>query len=198
MWQVYNKNSQDLEMVKAVLCAGLFPNVGICKTRGKHLAYYTKEEGRVEPEPTSLVSRVDFLPLPWLMYTESVRGTCYVRYLTNVSDYMLLMFGGVLLCTKNGQSAEMLGGFLQFSASRRATTIVLVCYLIHLLSAFLSQSCCFFFFNVAPPSRLEYFSHILGHFSIRFMRLGCAGMEIGVAQATGAVTRSEVKGSYGF
>ena len=118
-----------MEMVKAVLCAGLYPQVAMCKIRNDRFALYTRDEGRVEPDPSSLITGVHNLPLPWLVYTEVVRGTCYIRDLTNVSNYMVLMFGGHLVCNnKNGSSAEMLGGFLHFSASKRATTIVRVCF----------------------------------------------------------------------
>ena len=116
-------------MVKAVLCAGLYPQVAMCKVRNSRFALYTRDEGRVEPDPSSLITGVHNLPLPWLVYTEVVRGTCYIRDLTNVSNYMVLMFGGHLVCNnKNGSRIEMLGGFLHFSASKRATTIVRVCF----------------------------------------------------------------------
>ena len=129
LWQVYNKHSRDMEMVKAVLCAGLYPQVAMCKIRNARFALFTRDEGRVEPDPSSLITGVHNLPLPWLVYTEVVRGTCYIRDLTNVSNYMVLMFGGHLVCNnKNASSAEMLGGFLHFSASKRATTIVRVCF----------------------------------------------------------------------
>jgi ATP-dependent RNA helicase DHX36 len=118
-----------MEMVKAVLCAGLYPQVAMCKVRNGRFALYTRDEGRVEPDPSSLITGVHNLPLPWLVYTEVVRGTCYIRDLTNVSNYMVLMFGGHLVCNnKNGTRVEMLGGFLHFTASKRATTIVIVCF----------------------------------------------------------------------
>ncbi|PRQ44169.1 putative hydrolase [Rosa chinensis] len=35
----YNQYSHDLEMVSAILCAGLYPNVVQCKRRGKWTAF---------------------------------------------------------------------------------------------------------------------------------------------------------------
>nr|XP_024395088.1 DExH-box ATP-dependent RNA helicase DExH1-like isoform X2 [Physcomitrium patens] len=123
--QIYNQYSQDLEMVRAVLCAGLFPSVVQCKARGKRTAFFTKEDGKVEPHPASVNSRVNSFPRPWLVYGEKVKTSAiYVRDSTNVSDYALLMFGGNLTVSKNEQSVEMLGGYLQFQASKKTLQLV--------------------------------------------------------------------------
>lgn len=113
-------------MIKAILCAGLFPNVAMCKMRNKKIAFYTNYEGRVEPEPTSLIARVDTLPFQWLLYTRTLQGTLYINDLTNIADYALLIFGGPLSCHQRENSAQMLRGFLSFSTSKRALKIVLV------------------------------------------------------------------------
>lgn len=124
--QVYNKHSQDMEMIKAILCAGLFPNIAMCKMQNKNLTFYTHYEGRVEPQPASLIAKVETLPFPWLVYTHTIRGTLYLNGLTNIPDYTLLMFGGALTFHRRENSSEMLGGFLRFSTSKRALKIVLV------------------------------------------------------------------------
>lgn len=112
-------------MVRAVLCAGLFPSVVQCKARGKRTAFFTKEDGKVEPHPASVNSRVNSFPRPWLVYGEKVKTSAiYVRDSTNVSDYALLMFGGNLTVSKNEQSVEMLGGYLQFQASKKTLQLV--------------------------------------------------------------------------
>ena len=113
-------------MIKAILCAGLFPNIVMCKICNKKLAFYNNFEGQVEPEPSSLIAEVDNLPFPWLMYTRTIQGTLYLNDLTNVADYTLLLFGGALTCSRNENNVNMLGGFLNFSASKRAIKIVVV------------------------------------------------------------------------
>lgn len=120
--------------MKAILCAGLFPNVAICKMQNKSLAFYTNIEGRVEPEPASLIARVDTLPLPWLLYTRTIQGTLYLNDLTNIGDYTLLTFGGALTCHERENRAEMLNGFLRFSTSKRAIKIILVTILCTFIS----------------------------------------------------------------
>ncbi|CAN0847570.1 DExH-box ATP-dependent RNA helicase DExH1 [Linum grandiflorum] len=121
----FNQYSQDMEMVSAVLCAGLYPKVVQCKRRGKRSAFYTKEDGKVDIHPASVNAGVHLFPLPYMVYSEKVKTTgIYVRDSTNISDYALLLFGGSLTPSKNGDGIEMLGGYLHFSASRSVLDLI--------------------------------------------------------------------------
>lgn len=121
----YNQYSDDLEMVSAILCAGLYPNVVQCKRRGKRTAFYTKEDGKVDIHPASVNAGVHLFPLPYLVYSEKVKtSSIYIRDSTNISDYALLLFGGNLLPSKSGEGIEMLGGYLHFSASRNVLELI--------------------------------------------------------------------------
>ncbi|GLJ45369.1 hypothetical protein SUGI_0955050 [Cryptomeria japonica] len=123
--QAYNQYSADRNMVSAVLCAGLFPNVVQCKRRGKIALLFTKEDGRVEPHPASVNSVVCPFPQPYLVYKEKVKTTnIFIRDSTNISDYALLMFGGSLALSQSGQGIEMLEGYLHFSASKRTMQLI--------------------------------------------------------------------------
>ena len=129
-----------MEMVKAILCAGLYPNIVMCKVRNKKLVFYNNFEGQVEPEPSSVIARVDSLPLPWLVYTHTIEGTLYLSDLTNIADYTLLIFGGAIMCSRNDNNVHMLGGFLRFSTSKRAIKIIAVIhyyFLIYLKNIFI-------------------------------------------------------------
>uniref|UniRef100_A0A803MJZ3 RNA helicase n=1 Tax=Chenopodium quinoa TaxID=63459 RepID=A0A803MJZ3_CHEQI len=115
----YNQYSHDMEMVCAILCAGLYPNVVQCKRRGKRTAFYTKEVGQVDIHPASVNAGVHLFPLPYMVYSEMVKTTSiFIRDSTNISDYALLLFGGSLFPSKSGEGIEMLGGYLHFSASK--------------------------------------------------------------------------------
>ncbi|XP_023768072.1 DExH-box ATP-dependent RNA helicase DExH1 isoform X2 [Lactuca sativa] len=121
----YNQYSDDMEMVCAILCAGLYPNVVQCKRRGKRTALYTKEVGKVDIHPASVNAGVHIFPLPFMVYSEKVKtSSVYIRDATNISDYALLMFGGNLVETKNGDGIEMLDGYLQFSASKSVMGLI--------------------------------------------------------------------------
>ncbi|MFS7963085.1 hypothetical protein Hanom_Chr08g00734011 [Helianthus anomalus] len=52
-------------------------------------------------------------PLLYLVYSEKVKtSSVYIRDSTNISDYALLMFGGNLIPSKNGDGIEMLDEYL--------------------------------------------------------------------------------------
>ncbi|KAL5742051.1 hypothetical protein ACOSP7_028783 [Xanthoceras sorbifolium] len=121
----YNQYSHDLEMVCAILCAGLYPNVVQCKRRGKRTALYTKEVGKVDIHPASVNAGIHIFPLPYLVYSEKVKtASIYIRDSTNISEYALLLFGGNLIPSKTGQGIEMLGGYLHFSASKSVLQLI--------------------------------------------------------------------------
>ncbi|XP_025793603.1 LOW QUALITY PROTEIN: DExH-box ATP-dependent RNA helicase DExH1 [Panicum hallii] len=123
--KAYNQYGSDLEVVRAVLCAGLYPNVVQCKRRGKRTAFYTKDVGKVDIHPSSVNAFVNQFPLPYLVYSEKVKtASIYVRDSTNISDYALLLFGGSLSPNKTGEGIEMLGGYLHFSAQKRTIELI--------------------------------------------------------------------------
>ncbi|KAF6988982.1 hypothetical protein CFC21_006388 [Triticum aestivum] len=125
--KAYNHYGKDLEMVSAVLCAGLYPNVIQCKRRGKRTAFYTKDVGKVDIHPSSVNAGVQQFPLPYLVYSEKVKtASIYVRDSTNISDYALLLFGGSLRPSNTGEGIEMLGGYLHFSAPKRIIELIQV------------------------------------------------------------------------
>ncbi|CAA0822531.1 RNA helicase family protein [Striga hermonthica] len=123
--EAYNQYSDDLEMVCAILCAGLYPKVVQCKRRGKRTALFSKEVGKVGIHPGSVNAAVHLFPLPFMVYSEMVKtSSIYIRDSTNISDYALLMFGGNLVPSKNGDGIEMLGGYLHFSASKTVLDLI--------------------------------------------------------------------------
>ncbi|KAF5770489.1 putative RNA helicase [Helianthus annuus] len=59
------------------------------------------------------------------MPSEKVKtSSIYIQDSTNISDYALLMFGGNLIPSKNGDGIEMLDGYLQFSASKSVLGLI--------------------------------------------------------------------------
>ncbi|KAL7133628.1 hypothetical protein ABFS83_12G154800 [Erythranthe nasuta] len=123
--KAYNEYGDDLEMVCAILCAGLYPNVAQCKRRGKRTALYTREVGKVDIHPGSVNAGVHLFPLPYMVYSEKVKtSSIYIRDSTSISDYALLMFGGNLIPSKTGDGIEMLGGYLHFSASKSVLDLI--------------------------------------------------------------------------
>ncbi|CAA6655320.1 unnamed protein product [Spirodela intermedia] len=110
--KAYNLYSDDLEMVCAILCAGLYPNV---------IQYV----GKVDIHPSSVNAGVHTFPLPYMVYSEKVKtASIYLRDSTNISDYALLLFGGSLRPSRSGEGIEMLDGYLHFSASKSVLQLI--------------------------------------------------------------------------
>lgn len=127
IFQAYSQFGNDLEMISAVLCAGLYPNVIQCKRRGKRTFFHSKDVGKVDLHPSSVNAGTYLFPLPYMVYSEKVKTTgIFVRDSTNISDYALLLFGGALLQSKNGEGIEMLGGYLHFSAPKTVIQLIQV------------------------------------------------------------------------
>ncbi|KAI0513645.1 hypothetical protein KFK09_009675 [Dendrobium nobile] len=123
--KAYNLYGGDIEMIRAILCAGLYPNVIHCKRRGKRTAFYSKDVGKVEIHPSSVNARIHSFPLPYMAYSEKVKTTSiFIRDSTNISDYALLLFGGSLTPSTTGEGIEMLGGYLHFSAPKSVRQLI--------------------------------------------------------------------------
>eukprot|EP00850_Spirogloea_muscicola_P021523 SM000252S09075 [mRNA] locus=s252:79854:86589:- [translate_table: standard] len=123
--QEYNRLGTDLEAVRAVLVAGLFPSVAQIKRKGRRVEFFTREDGRVAPHPSSVNAREGDFREPWLVYGEKVKTKeIYLRDTSAVSDYALLLFGGELSPRAGDGGFDMLGGYLQFSATPKTAQLV--------------------------------------------------------------------------
>ena len=90
-------HSNDLDVLRAVICAGLFPSVCAIRQKKRRAELKTKEDGKVELHPASVLSKEAQFPEGWLVYNEKVMTTgIYLRDASHVPDYALLMFGGEL------------------------------------------------------------------------------------------------------
>ena len=103
--------SNEWGIVKAVLVAGLYPNL-IRVDPGRHkfkTAFLTKSNGKVTPHPGSVNSAHNNWEHRWLVYYDKQRtvGGIFVYDTTEVSPLPILLFGGV----SDGND-----GFLEFDS----------------------------------------------------------------------------------
>lgn len=120
-----NRHAGNIPLVKAVLCAGLFPNV-VSVVSGKRKAKFrTREDGQVDAHPGSVNAWVGMFPGQWMVYSEKVKSTAiYIRDSSLVTDLALLLFGGTLdLQPPSGGGAtcviRMLNGWANFNTTVR-------------------------------------------------------------------------------
>ncbi|CAN0878208.1 DExH-box ATP-dependent RNA helicase DExH3 [Linum grandiflorum] len=107
----YNTWSEDWNLVRAVICAGLSP--GICSVVNKGLK--TMEDGPVLLYRSSVNRLATEIPYPWLAFNEKLMlDSLFLQDSTAVSDSVLLLFGGRVSSGELGGHLKMLGGNLEF------------------------------------------------------------------------------------
>uniref|UniRef100_A0A9L0IDP9 ATP-dependent DNA/RNA helicase DHX36 n=1 Tax=Equus asinus TaxID=9793 RepID=A0A9L0IDP9_EQUAS len=101
-----NVNSDNEKIIKAVICAGLYPKVAKLRLnlgkKRKMVKVYTKTDGLVALHPKSVnVEQTEF-HYNWLIYHLKMRtSSIYLYDCTEVSPYCLLFFGGDISIQKD-------------------------------------------------------------------------------------------------
>jgi len=91
----HSRNSATLELLRAVLCSGVFPSIAAVINKQKRPQFLTLEDGTVRPHMFSVNGTAKFFPHRWLIYTDKVQtGGILFRNSTMITDLALLLFGG--------------------------------------------------------------------------------------------------------
>ncbi|XP_021572161.1 ATP-dependent RNA helicase DHX36 isoform X2 [Carlito syrichta] len=125
-----NINSDNEKIIKAVICAGLYPKVAKIRQnlgkKRKMVKVYTKTDGQVAIHPKSVnVEQTDF-QYNWLIYHLKMRtSSIYLYDCTEVSPYCLLFFGGDISIQKdNGQETIAVDEWIVFQSPARIAHLV--------------------------------------------------------------------------
>ncbi|XP_002737580.2 ATP-dependent DNA/RNA helicase DHX36-like [Saccoglossus kowalevskii] len=127
-----NTNSDNVKLIKAVVCAGLYPNVAKIETqmsrkkafsRGPRLS--TQQDGRVNLHPKS-VNCDQQLDGKWLIYHQKIRSNgIYLHDSSVIEPYPLLFFGGDITMGKDDtQDVIRVDDWIVFKASPTIATLV--------------------------------------------------------------------------
>ncbi|XP_047940847.1 DExH-box ATP-dependent RNA helicase DExH5, mitochondrial isoform X1 [Salvia hispanica] len=111
----YNVWSYDENLLRAVICYGLYP--GICSVvhNERSFSLKTMEDGNVLLYSNSVNARNSRIPYPWFVFNEKIKvNSVFLRDSTAVSDSMILLFGGNILRGDTDGHLKMLGGYLEF------------------------------------------------------------------------------------
>ncbi|CAL9749959.1 DExH-box ATP-dependent RNA helicase DExH3-like [Musa acuminata AAA Group] len=110
-----NKWSQDENLTRAVICAGLYPGVCSVVNKEKSISLKTMEDGQVMLSSNSVNGKESKILYPWLVFNEKVKvNSVFLRDTTAVSDSVLLLFGGNICRGGLDGHLKMLGGYLEF------------------------------------------------------------------------------------
>ena len=124
---------EDASLFKAVLCAGLYPNIIVApralaedglKQPANEVAFQSRRKGDVFLHPSTLMASAKKLDSRYLCFHEIVKTRkLYVRDATMVTPYSLLLFGGALEIYHN-QQAITVDKWLRFRIDRKPATLV--------------------------------------------------------------------------
>ncbi|KAF9623472.1 hypothetical protein IFM89_003056 [Coptis chinensis] len=107
--------SQDEHLIRAVLCAGLYPGICSVVNKSKSITLKTMEDGQVLLHSNSINAREMKIPYPWLVFNEKVKvNSVFLRDSTAISDSVILLFGGNVSRGGFDGHLKMLGGYLEF------------------------------------------------------------------------------------
>ncbi|KAM0057252.1 putative RNA helicase [Helianthus debilis subsp. tardiflorus] len=110
-----NSLSHNQSLVRAIICAGLFPGIASVVQRETSMSFKTMDDGQVWLHPNSVNMRYETIPYPWLVFGEKVKiNTVSLRDSTGVSDSVLILFGGGLINGVSPGHLKMLKGYIDF------------------------------------------------------------------------------------
>lgn len=128
-----NAHSQNLGLVRAVLCAGLYPGVIVAprdvvsmqsKTKVGENAFRSHTKGDVYLHPSTGAFDLTRLNSRYCCYHEMVRTSkTYVRDCTPISPFALLLFGGTLQVYQTHGICSV-DGWLKFRISAKPATLI--------------------------------------------------------------------------
>lgn len=128
-----NVNSNNKSLVRAIICAGLYPNVAyLHKCRpigsGKNVKKITtQQDGKVVMHPKSVNDKESYFPSPFFVYHLKLKsGSISLHDTTMVYPLPLLFFGEKLrFYQENGQEKVAVGKHLHFRCKHSIAYIVM-------------------------------------------------------------------------
>lgn len=125
-----NRNSENTALVRAIITAGLYPNVArILPHKGKPkpnkpLRIRTAQERSVVLHPKSVNEQEREFDYPWLMYREKIKSTkVFIHDSSMVPNYPLLFFGEKLNYNHK-ESVINVDGFVRVRSSSHVAQLV--------------------------------------------------------------------------
>uniref|UniRef100_A0A7M4FV47 RNA helicase n=1 Tax=Crocodylus porosus TaxID=8502 RepID=A0A7M4FV47_CROPO len=125
-----NTNSDNEKLLKAVICAGLYPKVAKIRPsfskKRKMVKVCTKPDGTVNIHPKSVNVEETEFHYNWLVYHLKMRtSSIYLYDCTEVSPYCLLFFGGDISIQKdNDQDTIAVDEWIVFQSPARIAQLV--------------------------------------------------------------------------
>ncbi|XP_015601854.1 ATP-dependent RNA helicase DHX36 isoform X2 [Cephus cinctus] len=132
-----NRNSNNLALVKAIVCAGLYPNIARTKSSGHHhhhhktarnhsVKIWTPEDGPVKLHPSSINDKGGPFPSPYMTYFTKQRSTAiFLHDTTCISPIALLLSAPInSINEEKGYCVITVSNFLKFKCQPGSADII--------------------------------------------------------------------------
>ncbi|KAF7262750.1 hypothetical protein GWI33_004148 [Rhynchophorus ferrugineus] len=122
-----NLNSNNLSLVKAVICSGLYPNVAIICTNkaGKPIKLRSVTHEIMEFHPKSILHRLECVSSPLVMYHHRLRSSkLFIHEGTIVYPLPLVFFGDNFEIMNTDFTGVSINGTMRFLSSESTASIV--------------------------------------------------------------------------
>ncbi|XP_012525529.1 ATP-dependent DNA/RNA helicase DHX36 [Monomorium pharaonis] len=112
-----NKNSNNIALIKTIVCAGLYPNIAVVRRVTKNgIVGWTPEDGSVRIHPSSVNNRVSQFPSRYLTYFTKQRSTAIFLHDTTCISIPILLFAGPNISLRREKGQYVISNF-SFSES---------------------------------------------------------------------------------
>lgn len=126
-----NKNSNNERLVKAIVCAGLYPNVGRVtkpnkQVRRRSVTVATKDT-HAALFPKSVNAFAGQFESPWIVFHQMIKSKqVYIYDTTMIGAYPLLFFGGKLVLKHEGEGTGIVvDEWIHFACPRSRAQLIL-------------------------------------------------------------------------
>jgi len=125
-----NHYSNNMKLVKAVICAGLYPHVVKVSPKHGHRpkppVLYTEDYGRVSMHPKSVNEKRTQFTSQWMVYHQMMKtAQLYIHDSSVVTPFALLFFGGnITFKQEEGMDTICVDTFIKFHSPKSIATLV--------------------------------------------------------------------------
>uniref|UniRef100_A0A7N0V7U3 RNA helicase n=1 Tax=Kalanchoe fedtschenkoi TaxID=63787 RepID=A0A7N0V7U3_KALFE len=110
-----NRFSHDEHIIRAIMCAGLFPGLCSIMNKQKNIMFKTVEDGLVSLCSSSLNAHEPSIPFPWSVFSGKWKSNAvFLLDSTAVSDSAILLFGGKISRGHTDGHLTMMDGYIDF------------------------------------------------------------------------------------
>ncbi|KAK9888068.1 hypothetical protein WA026_000343 [Henosepilachna vigintioctopunctata] len=123
--RAYNLYSNNIEMIKSIVCAGLYPNIIIACPAVPRMLFRTVDGKKVQLHPKSVLARDRFFSCPLLAYYIKLKTKIdMVHDATVCSPFPIIFFADTFRIEKTMHSNYIIANNMKFKCDKSVSTLI--------------------------------------------------------------------------